>query len=194
MKLRQFDGEGKYLFPGLIDVHVHLREPGQEAKEDINSGSRAAVRGGFTSILAMANTQPVIDHRALVEFVRLQGERAGKARVYPIAAVTKGLEGRELTEMVELKAAGAVAFSDDGWGIQNAELFRLALEYAKLTGSPVISHCEDTSLAGQGVMRKGLTSARLGLRGIPASAERVMVAAMPSWRETGKTAYCPCID
>mgnify|MGYP001180475473 CR=1 FL=1 len=174
--IQQVDGGGNYLFPGLIDVHVHLREPGQEAKEEINSGSRAAVRGGFTSILAMANTRPVIDHRALVEYVRLQGERAGKARVYAVAAVTKGLEGRELTEMVELKAAGAVAFSDDGRAVQNAELFRLALEYAKLTGCPVISHCEDESLAGQGVMRKGPTSARLGLRGIPASAESVMVA------------------
>lgn len=175
-ELSEVDGGGKYLFPGLIDVHVHLREPGQEEKEDINSGSRAAVRGGFTSILAMANTQPVIDNRALVEFVRLQGERAGKARVYPVAAVTKGFAGRELTEMVELKAGGAVAFSDDGQGIQRAETLRLALEYAKLTSCPVISHCEDDSLAEQGVMRKSKTSARLGLRGIPASAESVMVA------------------
>ncbi|NLY90015.1 MAG: dihydroorotase [Firmicutes bacterium] len=170
------DGAGKYLFPGLIDAHVHLREPGQEEKEEIKSGARAAARGGFTSILAMANTRPVIDTRALVEYVRLQGERAGKARVYPVAAVTKGLAGQELTEMVDLKAGGAVAFSDDGKGIQSAEVMRLALEYAKLTGCPVISHCEDENLAGAGVIRKGETSARLGLRGIPASAESVMVA------------------
>ncbi|HBR35155.1 MAG TPA: dihydroorotase [Firmicutes bacterium] len=172
----QVDGAGKYLFPGLIDVHVHLREPGQEDKEDIMSGARAAVRGGFTSILAMANTKPVIDTRALVEFVRMQGERAGKARVYPVAAVTKGFGGRELTEMVDLKAGGTVAFSDDGKGIQSAETLRLALEYAKLTGCPLISHCEDEQLAGPGVMRKGEASARLGLGGIPASAESVMVA------------------
>jgi len=172
----QIDGEGKYLFPGLIDVHVHLREPGQEDKEDIKSGSRAAVRGGFTSILAMANTKPIVDQRALVEFIRLQAERAGKARVYPIAAVTKGFLGQELTEMMDLKDGGAVAFSDDGKGIQSAETMRLALEYAKLTGCPIICHCEDNNLAGQGVMRKGEASARLGLRGIPATAESVMVA------------------
>jgi len=175
-EVAQVDGTGKYLFPGLVDAHVHLREPGQEEKEEIRSGARAAVRGGFTSILAMANTQPVIDTRALVEFVRLEGERAGKARVYPVAAVTKGMACKKLTEMVDLKAGGAVAFSDDGKGIQSAEIFRLALEYAKLTGCPVISHCEDTSLAGTGVMRKGVHSARLGLKGIPASAESAMVA------------------
>ena len=175
-EVTQVDGTGKYLFPGLVDAHVHLREPGQEEKEEIQSGVRAAVRGGFTSILAMANTQPVIDTRALVEFVRLEGERVGKARVYPVAAVTKGMAGKELTEMVDLKVGGAVAFSDDGKGIQSAETFRLALEYAKLTSCPVISHCEDASLAGAGVMRKGEHSARLGLKGIPASAESVMVA------------------
>ena len=172
----QVDGAGKYLFPGLVDAHVHLREPGQEEKEDIQSGARAAVRGGFTSILAMANTKPVIDTRALVEFVRIQGERAAKARVYPVAAVTKGFGGRELTEMVDLKAGGAVAFSDDGKGIQSAEILRLALEYAKLTGCPIITHCEDEQLSGSGVMRRGEASARLGLNGIPASAESVMVA------------------
>lgn len=184
--VRQIDGTGKYLFPGLIDVHVHLREPGQEDKEDIQSGSRAAVRGGFTSIAAMANTNPVIDQRALVEFVRLQGQRAGLARVYSIAAVTKGFKGQELVEMMDLYNGGAIAFSDDGKGIQDAEIMRLALEYAKLTGCPIISHCEDNDLAGNGVMRRGETSARLGLRGIPASAESVMVARdILLTRETG---------
>ncbi|RNC29482.1 MAG: Dihydroorotase [Candidatus Dichloromethanomonas elyunquensis] len=175
-KVKQIEGTGKYLFPGLIDVHVHLREPGQENKEDIRSGSRAAVRGGFTSILAMANTAPVIDQRALAEFVRLQGQRAGMARVYPVAAVTKGFKGQELVEMMDIRAGGAVGFSDDGKGIQNAEMMRLALEYAKMTGCPIISHCEDSDLAGSGSMRRGEVSARLGLRGIPASAESVMVA------------------
>lgn len=169
-------GQGKYVFPGLVDVHTHLREPGQEDKEDIFSGSRAAVRGGFTTILAMANTRPVIDNRALVEFVRLQGDRAGYARVHPVATVTKGMQGVELVEMVDLKAGGAAAFSDDGKNIQNAEVMRLALEYAKLTGLLIISHCEDRDLAGEGLMRRGAAAARLGLKGMPASAESAIVA------------------
>lgn len=175
-KITQIDGEGKYLFPGLIDVHVHLREPGREDKEDIASGSRAAVRGGFTSVIAMANTDPIIDQRGLVEFVITQGKRAGMAKVYPAAAVTKGFLGEELVEMVDCQNGGAVAFSDDGKGIQNARIMRLALEYAKLTGCPIISHCEDNGLASKGVMRLGNTSARLGLAGIPPSAESVMIA------------------
>jgi len=174
--LETIDGKGKFVFPGLIDVHTHLREPGQEDKEDILSGSRAAVRGGFTTILAMANTQPPIDSRALVEFVRRQGERAGYAHVLPIGTVTKGMQGSELVEMADMKAGGAAAFSDDGKNIQNAEVMRLALEYAKLTGFPIISHCEDKNLAGDGLMRRGVSSARMGLRGIPASAESVIVA------------------
>ncbi len=170
------DGKGKFVFPGLIDVHTHLREPGQEDKEDILSGSRAAVRGGFTTILAMANTQPVIDSRALVEYVRMQGDRAGFAHVHPIGTVTKGMQGTELVEMATMKEGGAVAFSDDGKNIQNAEVMRLALEYAKLTGLLIISHCEDKDLAGEGQMRRGVSSARMGLKGIPASAESVIVA------------------
>lgn len=170
------NGKGKFLFPGLIDVHTHLREPGQEDKEDILSGSRAAVRGGFTTILAMANTQPVIDSRALVEFVRMQGERAGYAHVHPIGTVTKGMQGAELVEMSNMKEGGAVAFSDDGKNIHSAEVMRLALEYAKLTGLLIISHCEDKDLAGDGQMRRGVASARMGLKGIPASAESVIVA------------------
>lgn len=170
------EGEGKLLFPGLIDVHTHMREPGQEEKEDIASGAQAAARGGFTSIMAMPNTYPVIDQRALVEFVRLQGERAGFARVYPVGAVTKGQKGEELVEMMDLVRGGAVGFSDDGRGIQNAGLMRLAFEYAKLTKMPIISHCEDSNLARDGFMHRGEISARLGLQGIPSSAESVMVA------------------
>ena len=166
-EVEKIDGKGKYLFPGLIDVHTHLREPGQETKEDILSGSRAAVRGGFTSIMAMANTTPVIDNRALVEFVIAQGRRAGYAKVYPISAVTKGMLGKELVEMADIRQGGAVAFSDDGRGIQNGEIMRLALEYARLTGQPVISHCEDNSLAHEGCMHLGKAAARLGLKGIP---------------------------
>lgn len=175
-EVSQIDGDGKYLFPGLIDVHVHLREPGQEDKEDISSGSRAAIRGGFTSIMAMANTSPIVDQRALIEFVKIQAQRACMAKVYPISAVTKGFKGEELVEMMDIRDGGAVGFSDDGKGIQNAEIMRLALEYAKLTGCPVISHCEDEALVGKGVMRRGRASARLGFPGIPASAESVMVA------------------
>lgn len=174
--VEEIDGKGKFAFPGLIDVHTHLREPGQEDKEDILSGSRAAVRGGFTTILAMANTEPPIDKRALVEFVRRQGERAGYAHVLPIGTVTKGMQGSELVEMADMKAGGAAAFSDDGKNIQNAEVMRLALEYAKLTGFPIISHCEDENLAGDGLMRWGVASGRMGLKGIPASAESVIVA------------------
>ncbi|MGC7870388.1 dihydroorotase [Desulfosporosinus sp. SYSU MS00001] len=174
--IETINGQGKFLFPGLIDVHTHLREPGQEDKEDILSGSRAAVRGGFTTILAMANTQPVIDKRALAEFVRLQGERAGYAHVLPIGTVTKGMQGEELVEMADMKEGGVVAFSDDGKNIQNPEVMRLALEYVKLTGLPIISHCEDNYLAGDGLMRRGIASGRMGLKGIPASAESVIVA------------------
>lgn len=172
----EIDATGKYLFPGLVDVHTHLREPGREDKEEIRSGAEAAVRGGFTTILAMPNTEPVLDQRALIEFVVNQGSRAGFARIHPIAAMTKGQQGKELVEMVELASAGAVAFSDDGKGVQSAEIMRLALEYAKLTNLPVVSHCEDENLAHKGAMHRGIVSARLGLPGIPGSAESVMVA------------------
>lgn len=175
-EVAEVDGTGKYLFPGLVDVHTHLREPGQEDREDIESGARAAVRGGFTSIMAMANTTPVIDNRALVEFVASQGKKAGYAKVYPVSCVTKGMGGRELVEMLDVFQGGAVAFSDDGKGIQSGEVMRLALEYAKLTGRPIISHCEDEKLAHGGSMRLGQAAARLGLQGIPASAESAMVA------------------
>ncbi|AFM01674.1 dihydroorotase [Desulfitobacterium dehalogenans ATCC 51507] len=173
---QEIEAGGCYLFPGLIDVHTHLREPGREDKEDIASGSRAAVRGGFTTILAMPNTTPVLDQKALIEYVVNQGEKVGLARIHPIAAITKGQEGKELVEMAELAAAGAMGFSDDGRGVQRGEMMRLALEYAKLTSCPVISHCEDESLAHKGVMHRGIVSTRLGLRGIPSSSESVMVA------------------
>lgn len=173
---KEVQGEGKILFPGLIDVHTHLREPGREDKEEIRTGAEAAIRGGFTTILAMPNTEPVLDQRALIEFVINQGTKAGYARIHPIAAMTKGQQGKELVEMVELAEAGARAFSDDGKGVQNAEIMRLALEYAKLTSCPVVSHCEDMDLAHKGAMHRGLVSARLGLPGIPGSSESVMVA------------------
>ena len=173
---QEIDGTGKYLFPGLIDVHTHLREPGREDKEEIATGSQAAVKGGFTTILAMPNTTPVLDQKALIEYVINQGKKVNLAKIYPIGAITKGQLGKELVEMAELAAAGAVAFSDDGKGVQSGEIMRLAMEYAKLTGCPIISHCEEETLAKQGVMHRGIVSARLGLKGIPSSSESVMVA------------------
>lgn len=170
------DAAGKVVLPGLIDAHVHLREPGQEHKEDIASGTAAAALGGFTSVAAMPNTDPVIDDRVGVEFVKERAAAVGLVNVFPVGAVTKGQKGVELAEMGEMAEAGAVAFSDDGRPVSSGEVMRLALEYAKMFGRPVISHCEDTDLSGEGVMHLGYWSTVLGLRGIPAAAEEVMVA------------------
>lgn len=168
--------KGKVVAPGFIDLHVHLRTPGQEHKETILSGSKAAVRGGFTTVCAMANTDPVVDTPTLVEFVRSEGAKAGLTTVLPYGAVTMGLKGESLTEMGELQAAGAVGFSDDGMPVASAGMMRRALEYSRMTRLPVIDHCEEKSLSGHGVVHEGLTSARLGLAGIPVEAETVMVA------------------
>ncbi|MBN1355920.1 dihydroorotase [bacterium] len=173
-KARIINAEGKWVVPGLCDMHVHLREPGREDKETIYTGSRAAAAGGFTSIACMANTQPVNDCQAVTRFII---ERAGTApvKVLPIAAITKQLYGKELTEMGDLVQAGAAAFSDDGVMVRNAELLRRALEYAKMFGKTIIEHCEDLDLSADGVMHEGLVSTRLGLPGIPPMAEDVAV-------------------
>jgi dihydroorotase len=170
------DVRGKVVAPGLVDVHVHLREPGQEDLETIATGSAAAVAGGFTSICAMPNTDPVCDNQGVVGFVIAQAQRAAKARVYPIGAVTLGQKGQQLAEFGELVGAGAVAVSDDGKPVATAHMMRTALEYAKTFGIPVADHCEDMSLATGGSMHEGIVSTRLGLKGIPAAAEEVMVA------------------
>lgn len=170
------DAAGQWVVPGLIDVHVHLREPGFEHKEDIASGARAALAGGITGIAAMPNTQPVIDNRPLVEFVRNRGLAAGAAHVYPIGAVSKGQKGEELAEMADMADGGAIAFSDDGRPVMNAELMRLALQYSRMFNRPVIAHEEDRNLAGDGVMHLGYWSSALGLRGVPAVAEEAMIA------------------
>jgi dihydroorotase len=170
------DATGLVVAPGFIEVHVHLREPGFEYKETIASGSAAAVAGGFTAVCCMPNTQPVNDSAAVTEFIRARAAQARLARVYPVGAVSKGLQGEELAEMGEMVRAGAVAFSDDGKPVHNAYLMRRALEYAQLFDVPVVDHCEDPNLANRGVMHEGAVATRLGLRGAPAAAEYVMVA------------------
>lgn len=169
------DVSRRVVAPGLIDLHVHLREPGQEDVETVASGARAAAAGGFTAVCAMPNTDPVTDNQAAVGFIVKQAAAAGAARVYPLGAVSLGQKGAQLAEFGELVAAGAVAVSDDGKPVASSHLMRMALAYAQTFGIPVADHCEDPTLAG-GVMHEGLVSARLGLRGIPAAAEEIMVA------------------
>jgi dihydroorotase len=170
------DATGLVVTPGLIDIHVHLREPGQEYKETVRTGSMAAAAGGFTAVACMANTVPVNDNRSITEHILLEAQRAGFARVYPIGAISKGMKGEELAEIGDMVAAGAAAVSDDGLPVMNAELMRRALLYAQHYGIPVIQHAEDLTLTGKGVMHEGEWSTRLGLIGIPGSAEDVMVA------------------
>jgi dihydroorotase len=162
--------------PGLIDVHVHLREPGQEDLETVATGAMAAAAGGFSAVCAMPNTDPVCDNQGVVGFVKAQAQRAGKARVYPIGAVSLGQKGQQLAEFGELVGAGAVAVSDDGKPVATAHLMRTALEYARSFGIPVIDHCEDRSLATGAAMHEGQTSTRLGLKGMPRTAEDLIVA------------------
>jgi dihydroorotase len=170
------DASGLLVFPGLIDLHVHLREPGAEHKETIATGSRAAVAGGFTAVCAMPNTDPPVDDPAAVGFVLSQGLRAAAARVYPVGAVSVGLLGERLTLIGEMVEAGAVAVTDDGRPVADAGLMRLALLYARTLGIPVASHCEEPSLSRGGSMNEGLVATRLGLIGIPNAAEDVMIA------------------
>jgi dihydroorotase len=170
------DAGGRVIAPGLIDIHVHLREPGQEYKETIATGTRAAAAGGFTAVACMANTQPVNDTRAVTDYILAEARARGVVRVYPIGAVTRGLGGREMAELGELAEAGCVAYSDDGRPVMNSVLLRRALEYAQAFGRPIVSHAEDLALAEGGVMHEGFVSTDLGLRGIPAAAEEIMVA------------------
>lgn len=170
------DATGLVVTPGLIDMHVHLREPGQEYKETVRTGTLAAAAGGFTAVACMANTVPANDNRSITEHILLEARRHGYARVHPIGAISKKLEGQELAEIGEMVAAGAVAVSDDGLPVMNAELMRRALLYAMHYDIPVIQHAEDLNLTGKGVMHEGEWSTRLGLAGIPGSAEDVMVA------------------
>ena len=170
------DASGLYVLPGLVDAHCHLRDPGYEYKEDIISGTRSAARGGFTSIACMPNTNPPVDNAAVVRYIIEKSKKEGYVNVFPIGAITKGMEGNELSEMGIMREAGIVAVSDDGKPVMNSDIMKKALIYAGQFGLPVISHCEDLNLADNGSMNEGLTSTMLGLRGIPSVSEDVMVA------------------
>jgi dihydroorotase len=167
---------GFVIVPGLIDMHVHLREPGQEHKETIATGTASAVAGGFTAVACMPNTSPVNDNAGVTQFMLNKAAESGLARVYPIGAVTRGCKGEQLADLAELHAAGCVGVSDDGHPVRTALIMRRALEYTSMLKMPVIDHCEDPSLKGDGVAHEGFHAAALGLRGIPGAAEEIMVA------------------
>jgi dihydroorotase len=169
------DAKGAWIAPGFVDLHTHLREPGQEYKEDIASGGRSAVAGGFAAVACMANTHPVNDDPSMTDYIIDRGKQDSPARVYPIAAATRGLEGTQMTEMSALVDAGAVAFSDDGKTIMDGAVMRRVLEYSRIVGSPVITHGEDRHLVGSGVVNEGPVSTKLGLPGNPAVAEEVLI-------------------
>jgi dihydroorotase len=173
--VESIDAEGLIAVPGLIDLHTHLREPGQEHKETIATGTRAAVAGGYTAVCAMANTIPPNDERAVSEMIIAEAARNGSCHVYPIGAVSRGLKGEELAELADLRAAGCVAVSDDGRPVANAQLMRRALEYCTMLNMPVVAHEEDPHLTDGGVMHEGFFSTLLGLGGIPAASEETMV-------------------
>ena len=170
------DVAGKMVFPGFIDMHVHLREPGREDKETIKTGSNAAVAGGFTGIACMPNTDPVNDCETVTRFIKEKAEVAGKANVYPVGAITKHSAGKELAEIGEMRKAGIVAVSDDGMPVQNNQVMRRALEYSRIFDIPVLDHCEDIQLAAGGFMNESFVSTELGLRGINSASEELQVA------------------
>ena len=169
------DVSGRWVCPGFVDLHSHLRDPGQEYKEDIATGGRSAAAGGFTAVACMANTQPVNDDPATTDFILDRAEHDSPVRVYPVAAATRGLEGKVMTEMSALVAAGAVAFSDDGKTIMDTGVMRRVLEYSKLVNVPIITHAEDRTLVAGGVVNEGEVSTRLGLPGNPSLAEEVLI-------------------
>lgn len=170
------DANGLHVFPGLIDMHVHLREPGYEYKEDIESGTKAAVKGGFTQVCCMPNTYPIMDNKVVVSYVKNRAKEVGYCKVHPIGAITKGEKGEQLADIGEMKKAGAVAISDDGVSVSNSRLMYLAMEYASGFNITCLCHCEDKTLVDGGVCNEGLSSTIAGLKGIPRSAEDIMIA------------------
>ena len=193
--LKSIDAKGLLVCPGFVDLHVHFREPGFEYKETIATGSAAAVAGGFTSVCCMPNTHPINDSRSITEFILAQAAAAGKARVFPIGAITKGSKGEELAEIGELVDAGCVAVSDDGVPVMNSLVMRRAMEYASAFHLPVIDHCEDSMLSRGGSMHEGAVSTELGIPGIPKAAEEVMVARNIALAElTGARLHLPHVS
>lgn len=170
------DADGKYIMPGFVDMHTHLRQPGYEEKETIKTGTYAAVAGGYTTVACMPNTNPAIDSDVVVEYIKSIAKREGYAKVIPIGAMTKEMKGEEITDMAKLKDAGVTALSDDGFPIMNAGLMKRIMTYGKMYDLMMITHCEDKTLSGEGVMNNGLISTMIGLKGIPHEAEEVMVA------------------
>lgn len=170
------DAKGMYVVPGLIDAHCHLRDPGFEYKEDIETGTRSAAKGGFTSVACMPNTSPVIDNKTVIAYIKDKAAKDGYVHVFPIGAITKGLQGEQLAEIGDMKFAGAVAISDDGKPVQSAGLMKKALLYSSMFDITVISHCEDMTLVEEGVMNEGYNATMMGLKGIPAAAEETMLA------------------
>jgi len=173
---KTIDASRFVIAPGFIDMHVHLREPGQEEKETITTGSLAAAKGGFTSLACMPNTSPVNDNQGVTEYILSEAKKKALVNIFPIASITKGQNGKELTDMADLVDAGAIAFSDDGHPLESSEVMRRALEYSKMLDTLIIDHCEDKNLSGEGVMHEGYYSYLFGMRGIPASSEETMVA------------------
>ncbi len=188
----EIDAAGKHVFPGLIDMHVHLREPGFERKEDIESGCKAAVKGGFTQVCCMPNTNPVTDNKVVVTYIKARAKEVNLCKVHPVGAITKGLKGTEMAGIAGMKKAGAVAISDDGVAVKSARMMRLAMEYAKGFNMICLCHCEDKELVDNGSVHEGLSATIAGLRGIPRAAEDIIIAREISLAESLDTPVHIC--